>query len=177
MERKHWFPLVSLTLTFLSPVWAQTAPQSAGYPTRSTTEDLAAKRYVVAGDRAYIVGTQDGNFPGMGFHISGHMNGVWSHPLKLLDSYEFLLDDAALPAVQRFTSGPGFVRLDYPTTSGLQITRTEFAPDGLPVALIGVEIENTSDQAKSTKFTFQPTSEILPLYPWAGTTPTSDNLD
>ena len=76
MERKHWFPLVSLTLTFLSPVWAQTAPQSAGYPTRSTTEDLAAKRYVVTGDRAYVVGTQDGNFPGMGFHISGHMNGV-----------------------------------------------------------------------------------------------------
>ena len=61
MERRHRFPLVFLTLAFLSPVWAQTAPQSAGYPTRSTTENLAAKRYVVAGDRAYIVGTQDGS--------------------------------------------------------------------------------------------------------------------
>jgi hypothetical protein len=177
MDRKRLFSLVLLTLSLASPVWAQTAQQSADYPTRSTTENLAAKRYVVTGDRAYIVGTEDGNFPGMGFHISGHMNGVWSHPLKLLDSYEFLLDDAALPAVQRFTSGPGFVRLDYPTTSGLQIRRTEFVPDGLPVVLIGVEIENTSNQPRSTEFTFQPTSEILPAYPWSGTTPTSDQLD
>jgi hypothetical protein len=29
----------------------------------------------------------------MGFHITGKMNGVWSHPLKLLDSYQFLLDN------------------------------------------------------------------------------------
>src|ERR1700726_4216791 len=178
MERRHWFPLVFLTLAFLSPVWAQTAPQSAGYPTRSTTENLAAKRYVVAGDRAYIVGTQDGGFPGMGFHISGHMNGFWAHPLKLLDSYAFFLDGSAFSAATKFTSGPGFVQLDYPATSnGLQISRTEFAPDGQPVALIGLSIHNGSNAPASTKLTFQPTSEILPAYPWSGTMPTSDSLD
>ena len=91
MDRKRLFSLVFLTLILPSPVWAQIAQQSVNYPTRSTTENLAAKRYVTAGDRAYIVGTQDGNFPGMGFHISGHMNGVWAHPLKLLDSYAFFL--------------------------------------------------------------------------------------
>jgi hypothetical protein len=75
----------------------------------------------------------------MGFHISGHMNGVWAHPLKLLDSYAFFLDGSAFPAATKFTSGPGFVQLDYPATSnGLQIFRTEFAPDGQPVALIGL---------------------------------------
>ncbi|MBV8900672.1 MAG: hypothetical protein JOY92_11250 [Verrucomicrobia bacterium] len=181
MVRSCLFPLVYLTLSLASPVWAQPAPSSSGYPTRSTTENLALKRYVVAGDRAYIVGTQDGGFPGMGFHIKGHMNGVWSHPLKLLDSYEFLLGGVALPAVQKFTSAPGFVRLDYPVTeatSGLQISRTEFSPDGLPVALIGLEIQNTTAQPVSTTLTFQPTSEILPAYPWSGTTPyTSDQLD
>jgi hypothetical protein len=180
MSRRRSFPLVYLTLSLVSPVWAQTTPSSSGYPTRSTTENLALKRYVVTGDRAYIVGTQDGGFPGMGFHIKGHMNGVWSHPLKLLDSYQFLLGGVALPPVQKFTSAPGFVRLDYPVTdgtSGLQITRTEFSPDGLPVALIGLEIQNTTGQQVSTTFTFQPTSEILPAYPWSGTTPTSDQLD
>src|SRR5580704_14152867 len=85
MDRKRLFPLVFLTLILPSPVWAQIAQQSVNYPTRSTTENLAAKRYVTVGDRAYIVGTQDGSFPGMGFHISGHMNGVWAHPLKLLE--------------------------------------------------------------------------------------------
>ena len=75
----------------MSPVLAQTAQQSVNYPTRSTTENLAAKRYVVTGDRAYVVGTQDGNFTGMGFRISGHVNGVWAHPVKLLDSYVLFL--------------------------------------------------------------------------------------
>jgi hypothetical protein len=173
MDRKRLFPLVFLTLSLSSPVWAQLAQQSV--PTRSTTENLAAKRYVAAGDRAYIVGTQDGGFPGMGFHISGHMNGVWAHPLKLLDSYAFFLGDSAFPAATKFTSGPGFVQLDYPATSnGLQISQTEFAPDGLPVALIELSIHNGSNAGTSTKLTFQPTSEILPAYPWSSTTQTSD---
>jgi glycogen debranching enzyme len=175
MYRKRLFPLVFLTLCLPSPVWAQIAQQSV--PTRSTTENLAAKRYVAAGDRAYIVGTQDGGFPGMGFHISGQMNGVWAHPLKLLDSYAFFLDGSAFPAATKFTSGPGFVQLDYPATSdGWQVSQTEFAPDGLPVALIRLRIHNVSN-APSTRLTFQPTSEILPAYPWSSTTQTSDSLD
>jgi hypothetical protein len=59
--------------------------------TGSTTENLAAKRHVVIGDRAYVVGTQDRNFTRMGFRISGHVNGVWAHPVKLLDSYVLFL--------------------------------------------------------------------------------------
>jgi hypothetical protein len=69
--------LVLLTLFAVSPVLAQPAQQSVNCPTRSTIENLAAERYVV--------GTQDANFHGMGFHISGDRNGVWAHPLKLLD--------------------------------------------------------------------------------------------
>ena len=38
-------------------------------PKRSTTTDLGAKRYVAAGDRAYIIGSEDGRFPPMGWHI------------------------------------------------------------------------------------------------------------
>jgi glycogen debranching enzyme len=178
MDRKRLFPLVFLTLILPSPVWAQIAQQSVNYPTRSTTENLAAKRYVTVGDRAYIVGTQDGSFPGMGFHISGHMNGVWAHPLKLLDSYAFFLDGSAFPAATKFTSGPGFVQLDYPATSnGWQISQIEFSPDGTPVALIGLSIHNVSSASANTKLTFQPTSEILPAFPWSGTTPTSNQLD
>ena len=124
-NRKYLLPLLFLTLSLASSGWGQTPRQSSGYPTRSTTENLSAKRYVAASDRAYIVGCQDGSFPGMGFHIKGHMNGVWSHPLKLLDSYEFLLDNTPFPAAEQFTSGPGFVRLEFPVVSGLKITRTE----------------------------------------------------
>ncbi|MBV8098289.1 MAG: hypothetical protein JOZ31_03940 [Verrucomicrobia bacterium] len=143
---------------------------------------LSEKRYVAAGDRAYVVGVQDGTLPpsprtGIGWHITGTMGGVWSHPLKLLQSYSLLLGGSALPAAQQFTSGPGFVQLAFPVTDGLQITRTEFAPDGLPVVLIGLQIHNPGSQTVTTTVGIQPVSMILPAYPWSGTTPTSDQLD
>jgi hypothetical protein len=168
--------LAALTLSLASPV-CLIAQQSTGYPTRSTTANLSEKRYVAAGDRAYVVGVQDGTFPPIGWHISGTMGGVWSHPLKLLESYTLLLGGSALPAAQQFTSGPGFVQLSFPSTNGLQITRTEFAPDGLPVVLVGLQIQNTSSQSVTTTVGIQPISEILPAFPWSGTTPTSDQLD
>jgi hypothetical protein len=127
----------ALTLALASPV-CSIAQQSPGYPTRSTNANLSEKRSVAAGDRAYVVGVQDGTFQPIGWHITGTMGGVWSHPIKLLESYSVWSGGSALPAAQQFTSGPGFVQLNFPTTNGLQITRTEFAPDGLPVVLVGL---------------------------------------
>src|ERR1043166_9811385 len=37
--------------------------------------------YVTAGDRAYLIGTQDGDFPAMGQHVPGEMGGLGLHPL------------------------------------------------------------------------------------------------
>jgi hypothetical protein len=169
--------LALLALSIASPVWCS-AQQSTDYPTRSTTSDLAEKRYVAAGNRAYVVGAQDGTLPPIGWHISGTMGGVWSHPIKLLDSYTFLLGNSPLPPAEQFTSGPGFVKLNFPAAAGLQIARTEFSPDNLPVVLIGLEIKNISAQIASTTLAFQATSQILPAYPWSPpTTPPSSKLD
>jgi hypothetical protein len=156
--------LAALTLCFASPVCL--IAQQSNYPTRSTSSNLSQKRYVAAGDRAYVVGVQDGIFQPIGWHITGTMGGVWSHPIKLLESYSLLLGGAALPAAQQFTSGPGFVQLNFPTTNGLQITRTEFAPDGLPVVLVGLQIQNTSSQSVTTTLGLQAVSHIIPAFPW-----------
>src|SRR4051794_14532584 len=43
--------------------------------------------YVAAGDRAYLIGTQDGDFPDLGGHVPGEMGGLWVHPIKLLDGF------------------------------------------------------------------------------------------
>jgi len=109
--------LAALTLALASPV-CSIAQQSPGYPTRSTNVSLSEKRYVAAGDRAYVVGVQDGTFQPIGWHIAGTMGGVWSHPIKLLESYSVSLGGSALPAAQQFTSGPGFVQLNFPTSEG-----------------------------------------------------------
>ena len=114
---------------------------------RQTDENLNMKRYVAAGNRAYIVGVQDGslvpdvslNPNGIGWHITGQMGGVWAHPIKLLHQIQFFLNDNPFPAATKFVSGAGYVRLELPPTNGIEISETEFAPDGLPVVLIGVQ--------------------------------------
>jgi len=44
--------------------------------------------YVTAGDRAYLIGTQDGNFPDMGHHVPGEMAGLWLPPIKLIGGFQ-----------------------------------------------------------------------------------------
>src|SRR5260370_38318313 len=91
--------LAALTLCFASPV-CLTAQQSTGYSTRSTSFNLSQKRYVAAGDRAYVVGVQDGTSQPIGCHITGTMGGDWSQAINLLQSYSLLLGGSALPAAQ-----------------------------------------------------------------------------
>ncbi|HZC12578.1 MAG TPA: hypothetical protein VE270_01040, partial [Thermoleophilaceae bacterium] len=80
----------------------------------SVTDRLDDRRYVVSGTRGYMVGVESGDFPAMGWHTRGEMGGIWSPPLKLLDGVWFAIDGQWLPQATRFTSGQGYVRMDYP---------------------------------------------------------------
>ena len=180
MERTNIFLLSLLSLVAAVPTLSQPAQSLApgyfGSPTRSTSDNLSIKRYVTAGDRAYEVGTLDGTFPQMGWHVKGHMNGVWAPPIKLLDSYRFLIDGQPLPSANKFTSGAGYVEFEYPETNGLQITRTVFAPDGIPAVLVGLNLRNASNRTQSFRLLLEATSELIAAYPWSRTTPTSDQV-
>ena len=58
------------------------------------------KEYLTPGDRTYVVGTQNGNFPDLGSHVKGEMGGLWMPPLKLMDGFWLKLSDAdAKPGV------------------------------------------------------------------------------
>ena len=104
---------------------------------RQTDQNLNMKRYVAAGNRAYVVGVQNGslvpdvslNPDGIGWHIKWQMGGVWVHPILLLHQFRFFLNDNLLPAATKFVSGEGYVRLELPPTGGLEISETQFAPD------------------------------------------------
>jgi len=39
--------------------------------------------YITAGDRVYAIGSQDGGFPEIGWHVKDEMGGIWNHPKKL----------------------------------------------------------------------------------------------
>jgi hypothetical protein len=169
-------PLPIAVVPILGQSAQSLAPGHFGSPARSTSENLGIKRYVTAGDSAYEVGTLDGAFPNMGWHVNGHMNGVWTPPVKLLDSYRFLINGQALPNAIRFTSGAGYVEFEYPDADGLQITRTVFAPEGIPAVLVALRLRNTSYQTQSFRLGLEAVSELIAVYPWSKTIPTSDQV-
>lgn len=149
------------------------APPDLGQPSLSTDFDLGVKRYVAAGDRAYVIGAEDGAFPPMGWHIRGEMGGVWAHPIKLLDGYWFSIDGDWLPPAARFTTGAGYARLEHPDVGGLSITRTEFSPDGAPVVLVELDIVNSGEAARDIELKMAARSELMAAYPWGWTMPSA----
>ena len=161
---------------FAAPAAAGGGSGEAGIE-RSTTEALAEKRYVAAGDRAYVIGAEDGAFPPMGWHTRGEMGGVWAHPIKLLDGYWFSVNGSWLPPATRFASGAGYVRMRFPQTGGLGVRATQFSPDRSPVILVGLRFTNPSSKAKPLSLLMDSRSELMGSYPWGGTTPSAKEMN
>jgi glycogen debranching enzyme len=105
------------------------------------TENLD-EPYVAAGDRAYVVGAQDGNFPDGGWHDPGEMHGVWAHPIKLLDGFWLQVDQSWLTSAQRFVIGTFWSRQEYDLSAGLRVTRTQFVPDREAAVVVRYRFES-----------------------------------
>jgi hypothetical protein len=145
----------------------------------SVTTRLADRREVASGTRAYAIGFEDGRFYANGWHITGEMGGVWTPPLKLLDGVWFGVDDAWAGPATKFTSGQGYVRYEEPPLSGLNLSRTDFAPDGRRGALFGLTLSNPAGAAKTVTVKVDAHSELLGAFPWGftGVTPNAaDNI-
>jgi hypothetical protein len=144
----------------------------------SVSTRLADRREVSAGTRAYSIGFEDGGFYANGWHITGEMGGVWAPPMKMLDGLWFGLDGQWVGPATTFTSGQGYTRYALPDTAGLQLSRTDFVPDGVRGALFGLTITNPG-AARTTTLQVDAHSELMGQYPWGftGVTPNaSDNL-
>src|ERR1043166_5189061 len=81
--------LMSLSFALINTPWLRcqvehAAPIMGGI---SNHGQNLGQPYVTAGDRAYLIGTQDGNFPDMGEHVPGEMAGLWLHQIKLIDGF------------------------------------------------------------------------------------------
>jgi hypothetical protein len=159
-----------ITLVLLSvaiPAAAQSVPDS---PTLSTTDRLDDRRYVATGDRAYVVGTEAGRFPAMGFHTRGEMGGIWSPPIKLLDGIWFGINNKWIGPADRFTSGYGHVKMNLPGRKGFAVTRTDFVPDGHRAALFGLTFDTGKTPQRFT-LKMDAHSELIGAYPWGETNP------
>ncbi|KNC72157.1 hypothetical protein SARC_15291 [Sphaeroforma arctica JP610] len=81
-------------------------------------EEYLKSEFVTAGNRAYLIGHQDGSFPPMGWHIAGEMGGLWTHPIKLLDGFDATLNyklstaDGDIKGISKLTNAHRFT--NYP---------------------------------------------------------------
>src|SRR5438876_7399695 len=142
---------------------------AAASPTLSVSSNLANRRYAAAGDRAYDLGSEDGRYPAMGFHTRGEMGGIWTPPIKLLDGIWFGINGQWIGPATSFTSGFGYVQMALPTTGGVQISRTDFVPDGRRAVEFGLTL--TSSNSASFELNVDAHSELMSAYPWGFTTP------
>ena len=115
-------------------------PAIARSPELSETTRLSDRRFVVTGDRAWALGTADGRYPAAGFHTRGEMGGFWLPNLKLLDGMWFGINGDWIGPATKTTSGWGYVRTDLPVTNGVAASRTDFVPDGVSGALVGLSL-------------------------------------
>ncbi|HYZ81486.1 MAG TPA: hypothetical protein VE571_09475 [Solirubrobacteraceae bacterium] len=142
----------------------------AGAAELSTNNRLQDRREVAAGQRSYAEGFEDGRFYANGWHTTGEMGGVWAPPVKLLDGVWFGLDGSWIGPATRFVSGSGYTRYDLPPTDGLQLQRTDFAPDSNRAVLFGLTLTNPG-AAKTVTVNVDAHSELMGAYPWGSTTP------
>jgi hypothetical protein len=142
-------------------------PAQAATQELSVTDRLKDRRYVAAGERTRVIGFEDGRFYANGWHIAGEMGGVWSEPLKLVDGVWFGIDDQWIGPATSFTSGWGYASMELPTTAGLELQRTDFAPDGRRAALFGLKMTNPGATARTVTVKVDAHSELLTEYPWS----------
>jgi hypothetical protein len=162
--------LMVVLTSMLFQVPSASATHSASLsPTLSVSSQLDRRRYVAAGDRAYELGSEDSRYPAMGFHTRGEMGGIWSPPIKLLDGIWFGIDGRWIGPATSFTSGFGYVRMALPTTNDVQITRTDFVPDGRRAVEFGLTL--IASHSSSLTLEVDAHSELMSAYPWGFTMP------
>ena len=127
--------------------------------------------YVTAGDRIYLIGTQDGNFPDMGRHVKGEMGGLWLHPIKLIDGFWARITDIETGDEKWLSDAVEFVNYPYgnrfkygPILDGIETERFQFCPDGQRGMIIQYSIKNNSNHKRNLKFAFSVKTDLSPVW-------------
>lgn len=129
---------------------------STGQPNRSEALTFSktgrmGDPFIAAGDRAYLIGAQDGSFPDMGQHVPNEMGGIWAHPIKLLDGLWFAVDGEWLSDAVAFTAGTFWNEQRFDGSHGLEVRRRQFAPDGQPAVVVQFRLRSPLERTVSVR--------------------------
>ena len=169
MNRFVWLCLPALISA--GPLYSQTdyaAPVMAGISNHGRNP---GDPYVTAGDRAYLIGTQDGEFPDLGEHVPGEMGGLWVHPVKVIDGFWVRVTDmatereVALMSSSEFINYPYGNRFRYRTAEdSLEIERFQFSPDGHPGVVVQYSFKNPSARARRLRVDLAVKTDLSPVW-------------
>src|SRR3989441_6096732 len=127
--------------------------------------------YVTAGDRTYLIGTQDGNFPDMGSHVAGEMGGLWLHPIKLIDGFWATVTDRTTHQAVALSESADLVTYPYgnrfgygPVLDSLEIERFQFSPDGHEGLIVQYIFRNASNRRRELHFRFAVKTDLSPVW-------------
>ncbi len=127
--------------------------------------------YGTAGDRSYLIGTQDGNFPDLGGHTPGEMGGLWVHPIKLIDGFWARITETESGKTAGLTKSKEFVNYPYggrfvygKVLDDLEVERFEFAPDGYEGVVIQYTFRNAAAKKRDLSFEFTVRTDLLPVW-------------
>jgi len=130
----------------------------------------AHKEYLTPGDRSYVVGTQDGNFPDLGSHVPGEMGGLWTPPLKLLDGFWAKLSDAEgkreqwLMQAREFINFPYGNRFFYAPIDGIEVERLQYCPHQREGIVIQFRLKNTTGRLRDLRLSFVAKTDLSPVW-------------
>jgi glycogen debranching enzyme len=167
---------VALLLVAVTPVWqhgllAQSDYAAATMAGLSNGGRNPGRPYAAAGDRAYLIGTQDGNFPDLGEHVPGEMGGLWVQPIKVIDGFRAVLTDsatgreAALLKAEEFINYPYGNRLRYGSVlDGIDLERFQFSPDGQAGVVVQYIFVNRTGRPRQLGIRISVKSDLRPVW-------------
>jgi len=145
------------------------------YKQVSTLEKIQGKAeysnspFLSAGNRAYIVGHQNGSFPDLGWLVKGEMGGVWLPPIKLLDGYHAEIKKSN----QQFCLTKADHFLNYPVgneqtyqfkKAGIKISQFHFVPEHEEGIVIAYQVENTLAETNNFQFSMNVAIDLRPVW-------------
>ncbi len=169
MKRRVHAVVLSLALLAASAVVPCVAQSSSETTPISNKGRTGRHPYVTAGDRTYLIGTQDGNFPDMGDHVPGEMGGLWMPPIKLIDAFQARIADVGTS--EEFPLAESAEMLAYPygnrfiygqVLDAIDIERFQFSPDGRPGLIVQYLLKNSSDRARTLRLQWSVKTDLRP---------------
>ena len=98
------------------------------------------------------------------------MSGIWQHPIKLLDGFTLSIQDGAksivLDKCDSFITYPLATQFKYDGADDLEIVRTDFVPDSLPVLAVEYQVRNKTNQPKEILLSLTADTDLSPV--WLG---------